>query len=161
MIIFSYHERKKKIMKKITQEAKTITGFKVRTKNEDEMNPKTAKIGALWQNYFEQIMPTLGEMPPPAYGVYSNYESDAFGEFDVLVGGQGVENIADLETVTLEEGNYLCFEANGELPQAVIDTWGEIWSYFSDENCSQKRLFKTDYECYMSQSEAKIYIGVA
>lgn len=148
-------------MTKVTQEAKTITGFKVRTKNEDEMNPQTAKIGALWQNYFEQIMPTLGETPPPTYGVYTNYESDAFGEFDVLVGVQGVENIADLETVTLESGNYLCFEANGELPQAVIDTWGEIWSYFSDENCPQKRLFKTDYECYMSQSEAKIYIGVA
>jgi len=29
--------------------ARTISGLKIRTKNADEINPKTAKIGALWQ----------------------------------------------------------------------------------------------------------------
>jgi len=147
-------------MKTVQLERKTITGLKARTKNEDEMNPKVAKIGALWQNFFENIMPTLGETPPPLYGVYFNYESDAHGEFDVLVGAESVEPLDGRETVVLEDGNYLCFTAKGELPQAVIETWGEIWAYFADENCKERRVYKTDFEHYISQDEAEIYIGV-
>ncbi len=144
-------------MKKMTQESKTIYGLKVRTKNEDEMNPQTAKIGKMWGEYFSSIAPTLPQ-GTEAYGVYANYESDAFGEFDVFAGSV-VEN-ATLEKVTLEAGNYLCFKADGELPQAVIDTWGEIWAYFADENCKEKRAFTTDYELYLSESKTVIYIAI-
>jgi len=144
-------------MKKVKLESKTISGLKVRTKNEAEMNPETAKIGQMWGEFFEKIAPTLEENTS-VYGVYTNYESDAFEEFDV-VAGSDMQN-EELETVTLHEGNYLCFEAKGEMPQAVIETWGEIWAYFSDENCSEKRVFKSDFELYLGQDEAEIYIGV-
>ena len=147
-------------MQKVKLENRTIIGLKARTKNEDEMNPKVAKIGALWQNFFENIMPILGETPPPLYGVYSNYESDAYGEFDVLVGAESVELTDNREKVVLKEGTYLCFESKGEMPQAVIETWGEIWAYFSDENCKEKRAYGTDFEFYLKQNEAEIYIGV-
>jgi len=148
-------------MKHVHVGEKMIVGLKVRTKNEDEMNPETAKIGALWQNFFTNIMPTLGETPPPLYGVYTNYESDAMGMFDVLVGAQEVEQTKDRVSIALEEGRYLCFKAKGELPQAVIETWGEIWAYFADENSQEKRAYKTDFEKYISQDEAEIYIGIA
>ncbi len=144
-------------MKRVTQKSKTIYGLKTRTTNENEMNPETAKIGAIWGEFFTKIMPTLAENTQ-AYGVYSNYESDAFGEFDVTAGSEVANN--ELESVTLAEGNYLCFKTKGELPQAVIDTWGEIWNYFSDENCPDKRVFNTDYELYLNEHEAEIYIGV-
>lgn len=141
--------------------SKTIVGLKTRTKNEDEMNPETAAIGSLWQNFFTNILPTLGETPPPLYGVYSNYESDAMGMFDVVVGAEEVEQTEGMTSVILNEGKYLCFEAKGELPQAVIATWGEIWAYFSDENCTEKRAYKTDFELYISETEAYVYIGIA
>ena len=144
-------------MQKAIQKSKTIYGLKVRTKNEDEMDPKSAKIGAMWGEYFSTIAPTLPQNTL-AYGVYTNYESDAFGAFDVIAGSE-VKN-SELEKVTLAEGNYLCFKANGELPQAVIDIWGKIWAYFADENCKEKRVFNTDYELYLGESEAEIYIGV-
>ena len=147
-------------MQKVQVKNKTIIGLKVRTKNEDEMNSNTQKIAPLWQNFFENIMPTLGETPPPLYGVYSNYESDVHGAFDVLVGAESVELSDARETVVLEEGTYLCFKAKGELPQAVIETWGEIWNYFTDENCQEKRVYGTDFEKYISQDEAEIYIGI-
>ena len=147
-------------MQKVKLENKTIIGLKARTKNEDEMNPKVAKIGALWQNFFENIIPLLGETPPPLYGVYSNYESDAHGEFDVLVGAESVELTDDREKIILKEGTYLCFESKGEMPQAVIDTWAKIWAYFSDDNCQEKRTYGTDFELYLNQNEAEIYIGV-
>ena len=144
-------------MTKVKQESKMIYGLKVRTSNEKEMNPKTAKIGALWGEYFEKILPSLAQ-GTKVYGVYTNYESNAFGEFDVLAGSTVVNNA--LEKVTLEEGNYLSFKVNGKLPQAIVDTWAAIWHYFSNENCSYTRVFKTDYELYLSESEAEIFIGV-
>jgi len=144
-------------MKKVTLESKTISGLKVRTTNEAEMNPQSAKIGQMWGAFFEKIAPTLNENAS-VYGVYTNYESDPFGEFDVIAGSD-MQN-ETLETVTLHEGNYLCFEAKGDMPQAVIETWGEIWAYFSDEHCKEKRVFKSDFELYLGQDQAEIYIGV-
>ncbi len=147
-------------MKKINLTNKIITGLKIRTKNSDEMNPDVAKIGVLWQSFFLDIVPTLKETNVPMYGVYTNYESDAMGKFDVLVGVENLPISDELSSVTLKEGKYLCFESKGEMPQAVIGTWGEIWNYFSDENCKEKRAYGTDFELYLSQSEAEIYIGV-
>ncbi len=92
--------------------------------------------------------------------MYANYESDAHGEFDILVGAEEVDKSEGRESIDLEEGTYLCFVAKGELPQAVIETWCEIWNYFADVNCAEKRAYKTDFELYLSQNEAEIYIGV-
>ena len=147
-------------MKIVQVKTKTIIGLKVRTKNEDEKNPQKQQIGSLWQNFFENIFPALGETPPTLYGVYSNYESDAHGEFDVLVGAEEVRKSEGRESIVLEEGTYLCFTAKGELPQSVIETWGEIWNYFADKNCTEKRAYKTDFEHYISPDEAEIYIGL-
>jgi len=144
-------------MKKVELKSKKIYGLTIRTNNDKEMNPKTAQIGALWGEYFAKVLPTLPE-GSKGYGVYSNYEFDTFGDFDVMAGAE-LEN-KELETVTLEEGTYLCFPTKGELPQSVINTWGEIWNYFSDENGPYKRAFGTDFEVYLSESEAKVYIGI-
>jgi len=144
-------------MKKVELKSKKIYGLTIRTNNEKEMNPKTAQIGTMWGEYFAKVLPALPE-GSKGYGVYSNYESDAFGDFDVMAGAE-LEN-KELTTVTLEEGNYLCFKAEGELPQAVIDTWGEIWNYFTDENSPEKRAFRTDFEVYLNENEAEIYIGI-
>ena len=144
-------------MTKVTQKSKTIYGLKVRTTNANEMHPATAKIAKLWGAFFTNIFPTLPE-GTQAYGVYSHYESDAMGAFDVLAGSEVSKS--NLEKVTLEEGTYVCFKVKGELPQAVIDTWGEIWTYFSSEHCKETRAYKTDYELYLNEREAEIYIGV-
>jgi len=147
-------------IKKVALTSKIITGLQARTKNADEMNPNTQKIAPLWGKFFSEILPKFGTNPPPLYGVYSNYESDALGEFDVLVGADVLEESEDFKSVTLEAGNYLVFAAKGELPQTVIETWGQVWAYFEDPSIDEKRAFKTDFELYISETEAEIYIGV-
>ena len=97
---------------------------------------------------------------PSLYGVYTNYESDAMGFFDILVGAEEVVAQESLTMVTIESGTYLCFKAKGELAQVVIDTWGEIWTYFSNDHCKDIRSYKTDFEKYISENEVEIYIGV-
>ncbi|MEA2048102.1 MAG: GyrI-like domain-containing protein [Campylobacterota bacterium] len=144
-------------IKKVNITTKTIYGLQTRTKNSDEMNPATGKIAPLWNRLYSEILPTLAE-GTPLYGVYSNYESDAFGAFDVLVGSEVCDET--LDSVTLQEGRYLKFPVKGEMPAAIIDTWKQVWAYFEDPSIDERRAYETDFERYTSMDEAEIYIGV-
>jgi predicted transcriptional regulator YdeE len=59
-------------------EDKLIYGISTRTKNSDEMNPQTAKIGAIWKK-FDSIVDVNYKDGERVYGVYYNFESDANG----------------------------------------------------------------------------------
>jgi predicted transcriptional regulator YdeE len=138
---------------------KLIYGISTRTKNIDEMNPQTSKIGVIWQKFYQTV-----ELDEKVYGVYYNYESDANGEFDVLAGCEiSNENLAN---VKIEKGKYLVFhktyEENNDnsTVQAIIETWGKIWEYFSNENSQYKRAYKTDFEYYKNQNEIEIFISI-
>lgn len=146
-------------IKKVELTSKTIKGLQIRTKNADEMKPETQKIAPLWTRFFEDVLPTL-RAGTTVYGVYHNYESDDTGEYDLLVGADVLDMNDEMKSVTLEGGKYLKFTVKGELPQAVIDTWMQIWVYFNDESIDEKRAYETDFELYKSAEEAEIYIGV-
>ncbi|MFZ6656330.1 GyrI-like domain-containing protein [Undibacterium sp. TJN19] len=143
-----------------------VSGLKVRTRNADETGNATAKIGPLWGLFFAQ---QLNEKMPgktadsKVYGVYSNYEFDASGAFDVTAGmavNQAADKASsDYSNVVIEPGSYLVFECEGELPKAVIDGWADVWSYF-EKNPAQRRRFKTDFEEYRGPQQVAIYIGI-
>jgi predicted transcriptional regulator YdeE len=146
-------------IKKVEIESNIVTGLQVRTKNADEMNPETQKIAPLWGRFFNEVLPTLEE-GATVYGVYHNYESDAMGEFDVLVGADALAVTEEMKSVEVQEGKYLMFPVKGELPQAIIDTWMQVWAYFEDPSIDEKRAYETDFELYKSEDEVEIYIGV-
>ena len=152
-----------KIMRVEEIEEKTIYGISTRTKNTDEMNPQTAKIGALWQK-FDNTVDVDYKGGERVYGVYFNYESDANGEFDVLAGYETPNE--KLESVKIEKGKYLVFgkvfteNSDEARVQAIIETWGKIWEYFSNEKSQYKRAYKTDVEYYKNQYEIEIYISI-
>jgi predicted transcriptional regulator YdeE len=144
-------------------EEKLIYGVSTRTKNIDERNPQTAKIGAIWQKFYETIDVNYksGER---VYGVYYNYESDANDEFDVLAGCDTSNK--NLASVKIEKGKYLVFNKvyekknNNSRVKAIIEIWGKIWEYFSNEDSQYKRAYKTDFEYYKSSNEIEIYISI-
>lgn len=138
-------------------EEKAINGIKVRTKNADEMSPDSSKIPGLWQLFYGDIAPKL-EREASIFGVYCNYESDFTGEFDVVAGSDMFEGGVD--SVTIQAGKYLIFEGKGSMPQAVIDTWSEIWRYFSSGEPEYVRAYTTDFELYKGDSEIQIYISI-
>lgn len=144
-------------MKVINLDKKIIHGIRIRTINTNEMNPKTAKIGALWQKFDKQVIVDY-QSGEKVYGVYYDYESDANGEYSVLAGYDGEDE--NLEEVTIVSGKYLRFVASGEIPQVVIETWGKIWEYFSDETSEFKRAYKTDFEYYKSGNDIEIFISI-
>lgn len=143
-------------------DAFTVAGLRVRTTNATEHQPETAKIGPMWGRFFGE---ELAESIPgksansPIYGVYSAYESDASGAFDVTAGVAVNASIKDFESVLIEAGEYLVFEAQGTLPDAVISTWGKIWKFF-EENPQIQRRYATDFEAYTGPESVSVYIGV-
>lgn len=144
---------------KLDFSSKTIHGLQVRTKNSDEVNSSTEKIAPLWRRFYTEILPTLEENAT-VYSVYHNYEYDASGEYDVLIGADRLDVTDEMCSITLEEGRYLMFPVKGELPHAIAETWKEIWHYFDDESVDERRNFETDFEVYISKDEVEIYVGV-
>lgn len=148
-------------MKPIQVDEKTISGISVRTKNANEMQPQTSRIGGLWHQFYQKIAPNLQEHAT-VFGVYYNYESDASGEFSVMAGSDKVvePEINTLENVVTQPGKYLVFKETGEMPQVVINTWSKIWDYFSADTAEYTRAYTTDFELYKSANEIEIYIAV-
>lgn len=133
----------------------TVTGSRVRTQNSDEFNQETAKLPSLWQQFY-------ASNPTPnttIFGVYSDYESDANGLYDVTVGTANDNQSAELSAVKINPGNYLIFQGKGAMPLTVIETWKGVWRYFAEESAHQ-RCFMTDFEAYSNSDEVAIYIGV-
>lgn len=157
-------------MNEVTCEEIQILGLSVRTNNADEMNVETARIGILHGTFNQQLVVNY-ENGAHLFGVYYGYESDHTGDFTVLVGSEEsaltmtrAENKASLDTVTLCAGKYLVFSGTGEMPQVVIDVWGDIWRYFSGESSQGKpkyqRAFTTDFERYTSANSVDVYIAI-
>ena len=142
---------------------KIIYGISTRTKKSNEMNPETAKIGAICQK-FDSMIEVNYKDGERVYIVYYHYESDVNGEFDVLAGYETPND--KLDKVIIEKDKYLVFNKIFEQTddntriQAIIETWDRIWEYFLNENSQYKRKYKTDFEYYKGQNEIEIYISI-
>ena len=139
---------------------KTISGLSARTNNKNEMNPVARKIAPLVQTFDEAVSVNY-RAGARVYSVYYDYESDASGDYSVLIGADAVESSSlVLSEVKIQAGNYLVFSAQGQVPQIVFETWSEIWRYFSNDECVHTRAYITDFEFYKSQDEIEIHIGI-
>ncbi len=137
----------------------TLFGLKVRTCNSNEMSGQGAKIARLWQAFYANVAPKLSP-ESQVYGVYTHYESDVTGDFDVYACTNTPVQSANTESIDLATGKYLRFSGQGAMPQTVVDVWGQVWQYFSNEHCPYIRAYKTDYEFYKNSEEVEVFISV-
>lgn len=151
-------------------EFKSVSAFKaigieVRTSNDVEMNTASAKIPELWGRFYQQKIPaniTRAKTAARVVGVYSKYVSDHSGPYSLLA---GVE-VSTLDTIpegmtgiAIPADTYLVFTAHGSMPQALIQTWGVIWSYFS-QGQKYQRSYTYDFELYQASDRVDIHIAV-
>lgn len=139
-------------------------GISICTTNQAELNPETAKIGDLWQTFFNSYFAKLSK-DSGIYGIYHNYQSDADGGFEVTASWKHDDNNLELEnesleSVTIPAGKYLVFSEQGTFPDAVITAWQSIWAYFNDNSCAHTRLYNVDFEHYVNESLVQVYIGI-
>ena len=140
-------------------DAFNVAGLTARTTNRDENDPQVARIGTLWNRFFDERV--YDKMPNRIadmrlYGVYSSYEGDAHGAFDVTTGVAVAESP---EAIHIEGGDYLVFNGQGEMPQMVIAVWEAIWQYF-DAHPEIRRRYQSDFEAYSGPEQVAIHIGV-
>ena len=145
-------------------EGKRIAGLAIRTTNAAEFSPATAKIPALWGRFASERwadkLERIGGFGPVT-AVYSAYESDVSGSYQLLVGRQVSETatlVEPLQVVSAAPGSYLMFRCVGPLPQAVIDGWRDVWAYFSGR--APARAYTYDLEICAEAGAVEIWVAV-
>ena len=142
-----------------------VAGLALRTDNATEAQPEIGKIPGLWQRFrsedwFDRLG-KLGASGPPV-GVYSGYESDASGTFQILAGRE-LKSIAPvdrpLEMVEVPAGAYLLFRSSGALPGSVIRGWQDVWAYFERPD-APARAYTYDVEIYPDAEHVEIWIAI-
>lgn len=153
-------------------------GISIRTTNIAEISHETAKLGRLWQKFYQDQAGLLIDNAD-IYGIYHNYESDdEIGAFDVVAGWElgsqegeseetGTEATAYNGTkvaVTIPAGKYLLFSEEGYMPNTVMNAWEKVSEYFNSSSCEHIRSFNVDFERYidgnLEYGQVDLYIGV-
>jgi predicted transcriptional regulator YdeE len=141
-----------------------VMGVEVRTAHQREMNSTTAEIPKLWNRFLaEQLWLGISESinTQILYGIYTNYDCQQFGEYSAIVAVEvsSIDNPSEnMVGITLPAGRYLLFRAGGSSPEAIKQTWQQIWDYFSSGSPHQ-RAFTIDFEQYESE-QVSIYISI-
>lgn len=140
---------------------KTVVGISARTKNSD-VNMTTI-IGSLWSNFYQNgIYASIpNKVNTAALGIYSDYETDVNGTYQVTVGCE-VSSIDNLPLNTMVKkipaGKYAKFIVHGHMQQAVAAFWEELWQMNLDRN------YQCDFEEYlnsdMENAVIHIYISI-
>ena len=150
-------------MKEVILQKRVLNGLSVQTSLADEMDPKMAKLGVLWQK-FDQEVPVDYKGGERVYGLYSSYENGAESSFSATAAYDG-KSLPFLKEVVVEGGKYLLFEAvaSGSDDEArgatVIALWGEVWAYFGSSS-EHIRAFKTDFDFYKDASHIEVYVSI-
>ncbi|MBO0472492.1 hypothetical protein IGL98_002133 [Enterococcus sp. DIV0840] len=122
---------------------KTIKGKKIRTNNH-----RLDEIIALWNKVPDMHLD--GEF----FAVYSNYESNFKGDYDLLVGSEQ----ADFPEISIiRAGEYVEIPVAEASPKSVGETWQKIWE---DDALEKKRTYLTDVEHYKADGTIVIYLSV-
>ncbi len=124
-------------------------------------------LGKLWGRFFEENISAKipNKVSDEIYAVYTDYESNYLGKYTTII-GQKVESLdtvpENLMAREFPNENFQKFVAKGEMPNAVVEVWKEIWQ--KDEQLGRKYTY--DYEIYGeksqngNESEVEIFIAV-
>jgi predicted transcriptional regulator YdeE len=129
----------------VTIDAFNVVGISVRTTNANGQSKKD--IGQLWQEFYSKnILSKISDRASnDIYCIYTGYETDAMGPYTCMVGCRvnspgGI--IDSLQRLTIPGGKYQRYLSTGKIPQAVLNTWEEIWQ--SDA----ERKYGVDFDVY-------------
>ena len=158
---------------KIVQlDAFEVVGIAARTNNAKESGPDGA-IAKLWQRVMqEHVLDSIpGKLDQSIYAVYTDYASDANGDYTIGLGAK-VRSSADtlapkgMVMKTVPAGRYAVFTSDrGPVAKIVVETWKRIWAYYQAPDHGA-RAYRSDFELYdqrsadPSKAQVDIYIGL-
>lgn len=141
-----------------------IIGISTRTTNKD--NQSQQDLTNLWgqfyaQNIFDKIPNKVSDN---VLSIYTDYKSDFTDEYTTIIGVpvSTLDEIpAELIGREFSADNFQKFVAKGEMPNAVVNVWLDIWK--RDKELDRK--YSYDFEVYGQKSqngensEVEIYIA--
>lgn len=142
-------------------EEKTTVGFSARTNNLAE--DCTSVIGGLWQKFYSAggYKAIADKVNGKALGIYSDYASDAAGDYTVSAACEVSADATVPEGMTrtiIPAGKYAKFIVKGNMHEAVGKFWQELWEM------DLERSYGSDFEEYqnsdMENAEIHMYIGI-
>lgn len=144
---------------KMTHPAMLLIGIKARTNNQAEMDPASAKIGPTIGRYMgEGIADQIPNRTQPGvtYAVYTDYASDADGDYTYFIGEEVHSHDAipeGLTALTVPAQTYMRFTTDaGPMPDVCIQAWQRIWNM--DANAlGGERAYLADLECYDERAQ--------
>lgn len=153
-------------MKTTTLQKNSIVGISIRTTNEN--GQASIDIERLWEKFWgediqNQIPNTTSD---EIYAVYTDYETDFTGPYTTIIGlpVSSLQNIPDgFVGITIETADYRRFVSRGRMPEAVINTWLEIWG---DKQLNEKRAYNADFTIHGKKyyngedAEVETYISI-
>ena len=142
-----------------------VIGIAVETTNKN--GKSTEDMGKLWERFYaENISDKIpNKLSNEIYSIYTDYETNYKGKYTSIIGMRvkSFDNISpELIGREFAGGKYRKFIAKGEMPNAVVKTWGEIWSKDAELN----RKYTMDFELYGEKSqngkdsEVEIYVAI-
>lgn len=146
------------------------TGFKIigiSTRTTNKNNQSQQDLGKLWGQFFsENIFEKIpNKVSNNIITIYTDYISDYTDEYTTIIGVpvSTLDDVPDgLTGREFEAGNFQKFIAKGEIPNAVVNTWIDIWQRDKELN----RKYTYDFEVYGQKSqngkdsEVEIYIAI-
>lgn len=142
-----------------------IIGITVRTTNKN--NQAKEDLEKLWGQFFSENL--MAKIPNKAsnqiFAVYTDYKSNFTEDYTTIIGipVTTLENIpAGFIGRAFQPENFQKYIAKGRMPEAVVNTWTEIWQ----NDKTLRRKYTYDLEVYGDQSqqgensEVDIYIAV-
>ncbi|WP_260393285.1 GyrI-like domain-containing protein, partial [Riemerella anatipestifer] len=116
-----------------------VIGISTRTTNKD--NKSKEDLGKLWgQFYAENIFEKIpNKVSDEIFSIYTDYKSNYTEEYTTII-GVPVSTLNEIPSGLVgrefEAENFQKFVAKGEMPNAVINTWIDIWN--RDEELNRK-----------------------
>ncbi|MEZ4903644.1 MAG: GyrI-like domain-containing protein [Spirosomataceae bacterium] len=141
-----------------------IIGIFKRTTNRD--NQAQQDLGELWGQFYTDNI--FDKIPNKSSGdilsIYTDYKSDFTDEYTTII-GVPVTTLDEIPNGlvgrSFEADTFQKFIAKGEMPNAVINIWLDIWQRDNELN----RKYTYDFEVYGlksqngANSEVEIYIA--
>ncbi len=142
-----------------------IIGISVRTTNKN--NQSQQDLGKLWNKFFsENIIDKIpNKVSSNIITIYTDYKSDYTDDYTTIIGipVSALDEIPNgLIGREFEAENFEKYTAKGEMPNAIMNTWIDIWRRDKD----LKRKYTYDFEVYGPKSqngkdsEVEIYIAM-
>lgn len=129
-----------------------IIGISTRTSNQN--NQAQQDLANLWQRFFaENITENIpNKISSEIISIYTDYSSDFTGDYTTII-GIPVSNLDEIPTGMIGRDfpaeTFQIFTAKGEMPNAVLQTWMEIWQ----NDVQLNRKYSYDFEVYGENSQ--------